>query len=323
MSEEMSANETAVNAENSAETPVVAEAAAVETPVVAEAAAVEAPAAAEAAAVEAPVAAEAAVVETPAAAEAPAAAAVEPMAKPRSLADLVPGMAVSGKVKRLELFGAFVDIGVGKDGLLHISQLGQQDVRNVGDVVKAGETITVFVMRVDREQGRIALSLVRQPSVSWDSLEVGRTVTGKVTRLEKFGVFVDIGAERDAMIHVSELSDGYVNSPSDVVHVGEEITAQVIKVNRKQRRIDLSRKALLAPPKVEKYVPEDDEPEDNTTALGFALRRAMAASGEDVPEPPAERGTRDRKREQQKRDRRERRMNELDDVFERTLRHNR
>lgn len=317
MSEEMSANETAVNAENSAETPVAAEAAAVETPVAAEAAAVETPVVAEAAAVETPT-----VVET-AAAEAPAAAAVEPTAQPRSLADLVPGMAVSGKVKRLELFGAFVDIGVGKDGLLHISQLGQQDVRNVGDVVKAGETITVFVMRVDREQGRIALSLVRQPSVSWDSLEVGRTVTGKVTRLEKFGVFVDIGAERDAMIHVSELSDGYVNSPSDVVRVGEEITAQVIKVNRKQRRIDLSRKTLLAPPKVERYVPDDDEPEDNTTALGFALRRAMAASGEDVPEPPAERGTRDRKREQQKRDRRERRRNELDDVFERTLRHNR
>lgn len=314
MSEEMSANETAVNAENSAETPVAAEVAAVETPA-AEAAPVETPAA-EAAVVEAP-AAEAAPVETPAAPVA------EPTAKPRSLDDLIPGMAVSGKVKRLELFGAFVDIGVGKDGLLHISQLGQHDVRNVGDVVKAGETITVFVMRVDREQGRIALSLVRQPSVSWDSLEVGRTVTGKVTRLEKFGVFVDIGAERDAMIHVSELSDGYVNSPSDVVHVGEEITAQVIKVNRKQRRIDLSRKSLLAPPKVEKYVPEDDEPEDNTTALGFALRRAMAASGEDVPEPPAERGTRDRKREQQKRDRRERRMNELDDVFERTLRHNR
>ncbi|MGQ9907684.1 MAG: S1 RNA-binding domain-containing protein [Candidatus Flexifilum sp.] len=239
--------------------------------------------------------------------------------QPRSLDDLVPGMAVTGVVKRIELFGAFVDIGVGKDGLLHISQLGQ-NVRNVGDVVQVGQTLTVYIMRVDREQGRIALSLVRQPSLSWDALEVGQVVTGKVTRLEKFGVFVDIGAERDAMIHVSELSDSYVNSPADVVQVGDEITAQVIKVNRKQRRIDLSRKALLAPPKVEKYVPEDDEPEDDTTALGFALRRAMAASGEELY---SERGGRDRKREQQKRERRERRRNELEEVYERTLRNNR
>lgn len=237
----------------------------------------------------------------------------------RSLDELAPGMAVTGVVKRIELFGAFVDIGVGKDGLLHISQLGQ-NVRNVGDVVQVGQTLTVYIMRIDREQGRIALSLVRQPSLSWDDLSVGRVVTGKVTRLEKFGVFVDIGAERDAMIHVSELSDGYVNSPADVVQVGDEITAQVIKVNRKQRRIDLSRKALLAPPKVEKYVPEDDEPEDDTTALGFALRRAMSASGEDMY---SERGGRDRRREQQKRERRERRQNELEEVYERTLRNNR
>ncbi|MCS7071935.1 MAG: S1 RNA-binding domain-containing protein [Anaerolinea sp.] len=237
----------------------------------------------------------------------------------RSLDELAPGMAVTGVVKRIELFGAFVDIGVGKDGLLHISQLGQ-NVRNVGDVVQVGQTLTVYIMRIDREQGRIALSLVRQPSLSWDDLNVGRVVTGKVTRLEKFGVFVDIGAERDAMIHVSELSDGYVNSPADVVQVGDEITAQVIKVNRKQRRIDLSRKALLAPPKVEKYVPEDDEPEDDTTALGFALRRAMSASGEDMY---SERGGRDRRREQQKRERRERRRNELEEVYERTLRNNR
>jgi len=248
---------------------------------------------------------------TEAASEAPA------LKKPTRLDDLQPGMAVQGKVKRLELFGAFVDIGVGKDGLLHISQLGRPNVRNVGDVVNVGETVIVYVMKVDREQGRIALSMGKQPTVSWDDLAIGRTVTGKVTRLEKFGAFVDIGAERDAMIHVSELAEGYVNSPADVVKVGDDITAQVIKVNRKQRRIDLSRKQLLAPPKVEKYVPEDDEQQDDTTSMGFALRRAMQTSPDEfpLPEKPDRRG-----REKDKRGRRQR---DLDDVYERTLRNNR
>ena len=122
--------------------------------------------------------------------------------------------------------------------------LGKPNVRNVEDVVKAGEEITVYVLKVEKDTGRIALSLVKPPAMPWDDIKEGSTVTGTVVRLEKFGVFVDIGAERPGMIHVSELASGYVNSPSDVVKVGDEVKAQVIKVNRKKRRIDLSLKAL-------------------------------------------------------------------------------
>src|SRR5215475_9870306 len=125
--------------------------------------------------------------------------------KPSSINELEVGMELQGTVKRIELFGAFVDIGIGHDGLLHISQLGRANVRNVEDVVKPGEQITVYVLKVEPETNRIALSLVKPPAMSWDDIKEGSTVTGTVVRLENFGVFVDIGAERPGMIHVSEL----------------------------------------------------------------------------------------------------------------------
>ena len=236
---------------------------------------------------------------------------------PSSVDELESGMALKGKVKRIELFGAFVDVGVGHDGLLHISQLGRPNVRNVEDVVKAGEEVTVYVLRVEKDTGRIALSLEQPPAVSWDNIQEGGVVTGKVVRLEKFGVFVDIGAERPGMIHVSELASGYVNSPSDVVKVGDEVQAKIIKVNRKKHRIDLSLKAMEEPVVVEQ---DPDEPEvEQPTAMELALRRAMEANGETYePAPKNSRSKRERrgnKREQQR--------DQMEDIFERTLRNHR
>ncbi len=239
--------------------------------------------------------------------------------KPSSMDELETGMELKGKVKRLELFGAFVDIGVGHDGLLHISQLGKPNVRNVEDVVKAGDEITVYVLKVEKDTGRIALSLVKPPAMPWDDLKEGSVVTGKVVRLEKFGVFVDIGAERPGMIHVSELASGYVNSPSDVVNVGEEVRAQIIKVNRKKRRIDLSLKALEAPTEsVAKAAAEPEEEEYTPTAMELALRRAMEANGQTYT--PARTTGRKRDRRSEKR---ERQRDQMEDIFERTLRSHR
>jgi len=238
---------------------------------------------------------------------------------PSSVNELETGMELKGKVKRIELFGAFVDIGVGHDGLLHISQLGKPNVRNVEDVVKVGEEISVYVLKLEPDTGRIALSLVKPPSMPWDDLTEGSVVTGKVVRLEKFGVFVEIGAERPGMIHVSELASGYVNSPSDVVKVGDEVKAQVIKVNRKKRRIDLSLKALETPVEVLKKEAAADEPEEyQPTAMELALRRAMEANGETY-EPPAK-SSRKRERRGEKRDRQ---RDQMEDIFERTLRNHR
>ncbi len=195
---------------------------------------------------------------------------------PSSLEELVPRMELRGKVKRVELFGAFVDVGVGQDALLHISQLGQQNVRNVEDVVKEGDEVTVYVLRVDPAERRVAVSLVKPPAVAWDELTENSVVSGTVVRVESFGVFVDIGAERPGMVHVSELASGFVKSPSDVVKVGDQVQARVIKVNRKKRQIDLSMKSL----EIEETSADvaDEEADAVPTAMELALRRAMAAA---------------------------------------------
>lgn len=265
----------------------------------------------------APVAEETAAVEP--AETAPAAQPVSTSA-PRSIDDLAVSMAVQGKIKRIELYGAFVDIGIGTDGLLHISQLGKPDVRNVEDVVKTGETVTVYILKVDKQAGRIALSLEKPAAVSWDTIREGDSVVGKVVRVEQFGVFVDFGAERPGMIHVSELASGYVNSPEDVVKMGDEVTAQVIKVNRKKKRIDLSIKKLEEKDNARAVaeVAQDDVPQ--MTAMELAMRRAMQTNGETY-EPEAQPARRsDKSNRRRESNRRERERDRLEEVFERTLR---
>ncbi len=203
---------------------------------------------------------------------------------PTTIEELKPGMEVSGKVKRLELYGAFVDIGVGKDALLHISQLGKK-VRNVEDVVKVDDTVTAYILKVNKEDGRVALSMEKPPEVTWDSINIGNVLNGKVVRIENFGVFVDIGAERPGMVHVSELADGFVKSPSDVVSMEQEVEVRVLKVNRKKRQIDLSMKSESI---VEEYYEEEEE-EEVPTAMAMAFRRAMEASDDEQPEPKVSR----------------------------------
>lgn len=228
--------------------------------------------------------------------------------KPTSINDLKPKMALTGVVKKVELFGAFVDVGVGQDGLLHISQLSTGHVRNVTDVVNEGDTVDVWVMTVDQEKKRFNLTMVRPAEVEWSDIKMGAVLTGKVTRVEKFGAFVDVGAERPGRIHVSELSTEYVKNPEDVVKVGDEIQVKVINVNARKRQIDLSIKALEEPATVE--VLAADEPDEYVpTAMELALRRAM--EGTDMEEDLPRRGGK-------RRDKRNSR-NQQEDILSRTL----
>lgn len=194
------------------------------------------------------------------------------MTAPSTINEITTGMEIAGKVKHIELYGAFIDIGISNDALLHISQFGKA-VKNIEDEVKVGQEITVYVLKVDKEKGRIAVSLVKPPAVNWDSLNVGDVLEGEVVRVENFGAFVDIGAERPGMVHVSELTEGFVKSPSDVVSVGQKVQARILKVNKKKRQIDLSLREERQQ-EIEAFE-DDEEAEELPTAMAVALRRAM------------------------------------------------
>jgi predicted RNA-binding protein with RPS1 domain len=134
-------------------------------------------------------------------------------------------------------------------------------------------------------------------------------VNGTVVRVENYGVFLDIGAERPGMVHVSELASGYVSSPSDVVKVGDQVQARIMKINRKKRQIDMSVKAAEAPVVIEEDTPDEAVP----TAMELAIRRAMAGGGADeIEEAPRAKNA--------KRDKRSKYSQEQEELLARTLR---
>jgi small subunit ribosomal protein S1 len=191
---------------------------------------------------------------------------------------LEPGMQVEGKVVRLERFGAFVDIGAQTDGLIHVSEMATGRVAKPSDVVSEGDQVSVWIKDVDRKSRRISLTLLEPPEVDIRALRPDMVFTGTVVRLESFGAFVDIGAGRDGMIHVTEMGRGYVGSPSEIVSVGDEVQVRVLEVDPRRGRISLSMKDLPT----DEYV-TDEEEEELTTAMELALRAAMEEEGVELP----------------------------------------
>ena len=169
---------------------------------------------------------------------------------------LEPKTKLSGKILKTTLAGALVDIGQSVPGVIHISQLQQEAVNKVEDVVKEGQTVEVWVRRVKKD--RIELTMIEPLGFEWKEIVPDMIVKGKVVRIETYGAFVDFGAERPGLIHVSELTRGYVKTASEVVKEGEEIEAKVLDVDRRKRQIRLSMKALQ-PEVVEEAKPEREE----------------------------------------------------------------
>jgi ribosomal protein S1 len=190
--------------------------------------------------------------------------------------DLAPKMEITGVVKRIELAGAFLDIGIGHEALLHISQMKPSNIRNVRDVLTEGQELTLWIQVVDPANFRVSLTMNKPVALDWDEIKDGNEYDGKVVKVEKYGVFVDIGAERPGLIHVSELSTDYVKSPSDIVKKDDEIRVKVLRVNRGKSQIDLSRKALMVEPSRQVEI-EDEEEEAPITAMALALQRAMSS----------------------------------------------
>jgi small subunit ribosomal protein S1 len=222
--------------------------------------------------------------------------------RPNSIADLQPKMCLQGVVKDTQLYGAVVDIGLDYDGVVHISQLSPRRVNRVTDVVQLGETVTVWVTKVNPEKRRIGLTMVKPPDVDWFELAEEQVYLGTVTRIEPYGAFVDIGAERPGLLHVREMSSGYVRHPSELVRIGEEVEVRVLQLDRRKRRIDLSMMGIE-----DKIEADDEEEEPAQTAMEIALRRARTTQGQ-------ERRGQERRQEESSPD-----LSEREDILARTL----
>ena len=167
-------------------------------------------------------------------------------------AKLAVGDTIEGTVKNVTDFGAFIDLG-GVDGLLHISEMSWGRVENPKKVFQVGETVKVLVK--DIHDTKIALSLKFPETNPWanaaEDYAVGTVITGKVARMTDFGAFVELAAGVDALLHVSQISRAHVEKPSDVLSVGQEITAKIVDLNEAEKKISLSMKALEAAEKEE------------------------------------------------------------------------
>jgi small subunit ribosomal protein S1 len=176
--------------------------------------------------------------------------------RPRRFKDVQAGMQLEGKVTSIALYGVFVDVGVGRDGLVHISEMSDTRVESPTELVKIGDPVTVWVKSVDADARRISLTMrdpnrpkpsrerrPRKPEVDLDRLgtmRAGDTVDGTISSLAPFGAFVDIGVGKDGLVHISELAEGRVEKPEDAVQVGDRYTFKILEVDPEGKRISLS-----------------------------------------------------------------------------------
>ena len=191
------------------------------------------------------------------------------------------GDVVTGTVKNVTDFGAFIDLG-GADGLLHISEMSWGRVENPKKVFKVGDEVKVFIKEISGT--KIALSCKFDDANPWKDAAkeyaVGNVVTGKVARMTDFGAFVEIKEGVDALLHVSQISKDHIDKPSDVLKLGDEVTAKIVDFNEADKKISLSIKALIAPePEKEEAKEEDDADE-----VSVDIDAVIAAEAEEAKE---------------------------------------
>lgn len=216
-------------------------------------------------------------------------------------------MHLKGKVIKTTKAGAIVDIGVEKPALLHVSQIvteNKQPILRVEDTLKEGQEVDVYVRNI--REDRIEVSMVKPLQLEWREIEKDMVLKGKVVELEKFGAFVDIGAERPGLVHISELTQGYVKIASEVVNVGDEVEVKILDFNRRRKQIKLSMKALqpgldeiegvkitpanagrrkkkAAPRKENETQTSETAAEPEPTFMEIAMREAMEKAGLSAP----------------------------------------
>ncbi len=187
------------------------------------------------------------------------------------------GALVEGKVTNVTDFGAFVELEPGIEGLIHVSELSWERISHPKDVVQPGQKVRAMVLRVDPQNRRISLSLKALQQDPWEEFleqySVGSVVSGPVTQIKEFGAFVRITPAVEGLIHVSEISNERIGHPSEVLRLGQEVTAKIIGINEAKRQVRLSIKKLqedLAQAETEKFI--STQPVRETITLRERLR---------------------------------------------------
>lgn len=204
-------------------------------------------------------------------------------AKVKLLETLEPGAELEGIVRSVRDFGAFVDIGDGVEGLVHVSELSWERVANPADVLQPGQKVRVIVKRIDRQTGKIGLSardLVESPWKRADvKYHVGATVKGVVSRIAQFGAFVKLEPGVEGLVHVSELASRHIRNVADVAREGQEVECRVLAVDPDEQRMSLSIKAL-SPASAAKDRPADvAEPEEPAAPPPVVKKRSGPLKG--------------------------------------------
>lgn len=161
------------------------------------------------------------------------------------------GDIITGRVRNLTDFGAFVEVGEGIDGLIHISDMSWTErVEHPSEVLQKGEQVEVAVLSVDAERQRLSLGLKQLGPNVWDNYaeehQQGEVVEGKVTKLTNFGAFLDLGGGIEGLVHVSEISDQHIKDPADEFKVGDSLKVKILKIDTETKKISLSAKGLEA-----------------------------------------------------------------------------
>jgi len=218
------------------------------------------------------------------------------------LGRLQPGQVVEGTISNIVDFGAFVDLD-GIDGLIHISELSWSHVNHPSEVLSIGDTVRVKVLDIDRDRQRISLGLKQTQEDPWqrvlDTYNSGDVIEGKVTKVVAFGAFVEIVPGVEGLVHISELAEHHVESPSEVVSPGDEVRIKILEIDEERRRISLSIKRVNGqglPPLRDTQAPEQaapaEPPPEDVPDLGLS-EEVFSDPSPEVPsreeqEPPGE-----------------------------------
>jgi small subunit ribosomal protein S1 len=190
-----------------------------------------------------------------------------------------PGTKVKGAIRNLTSYGAFLELEEGLDGMIHVSDMSwTRKINHPSESVKKGDVVEAVVLEVDKANQRISLGLKQLSTDPWDGIEqffkVGDLVKGKVTKLASFGAFVGLEHDIDGLVHISQVSEERVDKIKNVLKVGDDVTARVIKIDRAERRIGLSIKAANYSPdqlKEEQKLLDQLKPGEDLVALEHAF----------------------------------------------------